>query len=378
MTPSSPQSSNESLLHDLLGLSIGAPSLFIPSESIRNGSQREVSDLAWTARGLVCLIWTTRCGWDLRNPTPSRLAKKAAEGVAHNIRQARGGLRRWRTLGEPIQGRNEHQTFSVAAQGMQTIILSVVDSPMAYSWYLTKERDDLDVDHCCTIPASVLRLMTHFRFGIVDVVRFMGLLYSHGLSLSETESLDMVASYARVGFKNSKASELKYDRDAMDKILDEFQYIRNLGTSPTPGDSPFPDVVSHEAHREGTVHFSTLFNEMSLCDTMTVAWAFHTARQKLANGLGDWAYAQCACENHDIGVAFAKNMFPSKGLMSHLEKFITDQARRTLRPGPLIMVDPISMHISLTGPGTNLAACAARESKALRAAPQHVVGLLVQ
>ena len=76
------------------------------------GKTKEPTDLAGACNGVLLLFWSSR------SPSPEKVDE-------HNLKQARGTLRKWRN-GQILTGRNDYEEFSVDYRdGWQVVVLSI-------------------------------------------------------------------------------------------------------------------------------------------------------------------------------------------------------------------------------------------------------------
>ncbi|HEX5355531.1 MAG TPA: hypothetical protein VFW93_04915 [Aquabacterium sp.] len=154
------QSEQEAIIESMLDRSFGAPFLFIPRKYRKGSAHREPADLAWLCNGLVALFYFTRSTAALD------------QQVEHNLRQAKGYLRLWRTgdATYALRGKNRfgdecHVPFKNVTHHLTFIVVS---APCGIQVFRTSENDKPTLT--VVLNESVLSAISEFGGSLVDLL----------------------------------------------------------------------------------------------------------------------------------------------------------------------------------------------------------------
>jgi hypothetical protein len=155
------QSRQESLMDVVCGRLLSAPFVFFPTWTPMTKKVREPADLVWACNNCIVLLYLQQVK---RRETDEENKSKFVSCIEHNLRQARGALRRWQR--SKITGRNPWHHFHLPRiPDNRIIILSVVDvGEGKTSWEPGQGFVEIHTDWareqkvhlCATVPQSFL------------------------------------------------------------------------------------------------------------------------------------------------------------------------------------------------------------------------------
>jgi hypothetical protein len=255
-------------------LAMGDPFLFLPATYRKGSAQREPADLVWAANGCVVLAYLCRM-------------TNAARAERHNLTQARGWLRGWRTLGVPLEGENDHTRFNIrhgSEDFTHTVVLSIIEAPDAYARFDLTELSGLGVTLSATLPLSVVARFARMHASIPDVCRFVDLLRSeHPGPVGEADVLASVDAYHEAAWRTSGADAAWRDDEtdpteiADRRFLDGFLHtistlpLRQLAGRADAGGTPRSDSTAASSHVEASIPAARLFADLDLRQTLWLA-----------------------------------------------------------------------------------------------------------
>jgi hypothetical protein len=267
------QSQQEQLMGLFSKLAMGEPFFFIPDKYRRGQSPREPADLVWACNGCVVFIYLCRL-------------KDARKSMEHNLRQAKGWLRAWRTLGQVAKGRNSHNTFSIGSTDApypHVVILSVIECADAMGIYHRDEVATLGVTMCATIPLSAVACLTGMHASMLDVLHIVDWLrVRHAGAILERDVLSGIAGYHAAAWQASGAhdawpvNETDPEAAANHFMIDDFLHTMSMLPlerlrNPTRVDGPVDDKDLFASYVANAMHAARLFSDLTLVETLWLA-----------------------------------------------------------------------------------------------------------
>jgi hypothetical protein len=146
----------------------GAYSINHPFEEAKGSATREPGDFIFMGLGVVVICLVTE-----RLPHPTKDEAKFRKGVAHNLEQAHGVIRRWRASDRPIEAERHGNKRQLRWGDKKVVVLSIVDSPVAKAIDHREFATSNDIALASTVPTAALILMSHRQFSIVDLLSFL-------------------------------------------------------------------------------------------------------------------------------------------------------------------------------------------------------------
>jgi hypothetical protein len=154
------QSQQEEAIAAFIQSSFGAQFLYLPLKIHTKGSQREPADLAWVNEDFVVLFYLTRS------------SRGVAREIAHNVRQARGFLRRWRQGKDDfkLRGRNRFgDVCDVAYSDVQRLLVVSIGGSRAGIYPIDREGWN-SREIFLSIPDALLEKLATIGCAVVDLL----------------------------------------------------------------------------------------------------------------------------------------------------------------------------------------------------------------
>ena len=197
-----PTNKHEARVKSLCAASMAAPLLFHPDRVDWNA--KEVCDLVFANRDVVILL--TMAEQEVVHSNVEDNLRVADEKIEHNLRQAKGAIRRWKN-GRVLVGSNDHGPFEIPYDNaIKVAVLSVIDCHVGIARLHADKAAEWKIDLCATLPHSAMERLVKSRCSVVDIVGICKCLPPE--TISEKELCKYVDQY--IGTCQTKANLRQY------------------------------------------------------------------------------------------------------------------------------------------------------------------------
>lgn len=150
----------EEMIKQMSERSIGAPFIFQPNRFRKGNAIRQPADLILACNNVLIMFWM--CSTSNRQ-----------KAIVHNIKQAKGWLRTWKT-GQPLIGENRLKNFSIKFGDFKYIgLVSVINSQDDSVEFHPAIEKQLKVNFVISISQDVFEQMTLLGCGLIDWVQII-------------------------------------------------------------------------------------------------------------------------------------------------------------------------------------------------------------
>lgn len=181
------QSDQERLINRLTQYSMGARFVFAPDEWKKGNAVREPADIVWACNDCVILMYMAHAE---PSENDERNFKKRNKAIHHNLRQAKGWLREWRS-GRPLVGQNEYTSYSINYDEYEhIIIISVIAGADPVASYHHEEEKSLSVSMCATLPQITIEEFVKSGATAIDLITLISGLSTIDNPVKQEETLE--------------------------------------------------------------------------------------------------------------------------------------------------------------------------------------------
>ena len=285
------QSSQEEAIAALVQNSFGSQFLYVPREIRVTGGQREPADLAWINDDFVALFYLTS--------SEKRPFNRQNE---HNLKQARGFLRKWKE-GVPefvLKGENKFGDSCEVpfAQVARLLVVSVVSADGG-----TYPLDELkwgEKEIFISMPDRLIARLARAGGSMVDLLKILYVFLDEYIKcrifnrehyekdLSQVANEYIRGSLAQATkFGGSLTLQEQHDHNAIKDFLEAFKIIGDSGRAP----------IADAAGRE---RVSKLFGDMSIGEYASLAAASCEVLRSSGPEFQKWAIVQVTGMHYDF------------------------------------------------------------------------------
>ena len=207
------QSLGEDLLHQIGTWGLGSPFLFIPSKFRKGNSVREPADLAWVSKKAIILFYLS-----------ASETKDFDYVTDHNLRQAAGWLRMWRSSQKLHGGPGGALSFP---DETPVYIVSAVSSKASFSKDYPSWTKQMGVAQCVSIPLDALCTLIRWGGGYQDLINLF-LFVQKASVLTEKETEFWVSHYKDLAWKESGAATIWPDHAVDGRFIDVASVIHTV------------------------------------------------------------------------------------------------------------------------------------------------------
>ena len=285
------QSSQEEAIAALVQNSFGSQFLYVPREISVAGGQREPADLAWVNEDFVALFYLT-----------SSEKKPFNRQNEHNLKQARGFLRKWKE-GVPefiLEGENKCGDSCTIpyAQVARLLVVSVVSAEGG-----TYPLDELtwgEKEIFISMPDRLTARLAHAGCGIVDLLKILHVFLDEYIKCRifdhkhyERDLSQVANEYIRGSLKQAThfgalaTLQEQHDYNAVKDFLEAFKIVGDCGRA------PIADAGSRQ-------RVSKLFGDMSIGEYASLAAASCVVLRSSGPEFQKWAIVHVTGMHYDF------------------------------------------------------------------------------
>lgn len=297
--------SEQEVLVKLFAQSMGAPWLFEPEEYAVGSGTREPPDLVWYGPDCVIFMFQTRTG-------------KLDRAIEHNLKQAGGWMRVWKTLRVPLRGKNVFQSFDLTYEpGVNVIVLSVIAGTFTDVREHAQHAARMGVRACYTIPESVLKLLAEQNGSVVDLLGAIPLMASVQRQNGPMDPVQLLRLIHH-GAMAEGAMRARYGIDPPSSTAQKIFYSLALNRMPVSGESPLNDSAPslwysrlrerHHGDLQVATGASACFCDFSFADQFQILYEIDVLLSHIRPGVCRGIFDVIDLEGYSLGVSLCRGL----------------------------------------------------------------------
>jgi hypothetical protein len=339
-------STQEKILEALSSSLAGTDYVFRPPNYRKGNAVRELADLVWTCNGCVVLMYMQEKEYNERTLDQQVRARRKA--ISHNLVQAKGGIRAWKKLGQPLTGTNARQSFNIPySASLDVIAISVVECHDEDATSHLEETERLGVKACVTLPHQALIEIGKIGGGILDIISLVKEVFS--ASKRGEKHINAIKLIREAHFNAIKLAdrELKWMKPAEIENLTLTIIIKLMKMR-----APHPNVLSlpYSAYAltdtRGVISEEELkiwglgafLNDMPLSDIYEIAYLIRDGISKMGPNHENWFFLETTTlSGYRIGVVLSSTEELAKNDASCIQDFYQSIEKDVDCRGALLM-----------------------------------------
>lgn len=304
-------SNHEKLIHHFSQYSFGSNYLFTPEEWNKGTAKREPADMVWACNNSIILFYAQKSSRPAHTD-PQVNTNRRAKSIDHNLTQAKGWLREWKS-GRDLIGENTISKFKISyGQYKYIVVISVVDILGCDQVDEASEHSDFahkyELAGCFTIPLTAIEYAAINNFSMLDFLTVLHIWRKESKRLQKG-LLGIMKDYYKGCLLIADPNQALNSNDKIRMYKNFINHVRS-GIPTVPGS---PIAQSDEVN---------IFNDLSLGNHIQILVAHQELSQYLRADMRLCAVIYVKCQNYlfIIGNSHSNNAKQTLDSMIKIQK----------------------------------------------------------